>query len=183
MQVDYTGVGSTSQSIQFAPIDAGYSWKNETPETVMFNESITFQNIWHGSVNQESASVITLADETSYGGNGYSTFGFEYDPGPNGRITWAMNATPTWQLNAEAIGPNAAAGIGQRLISEEPMSIVLNLAISEKFQPPEWGKIKFPGTLYIDYVRVYQKGTPKISCDPADHRKLNSQGDAHEANC
>ncbi|KAM0791358.1 hypothetical protein ACM66B_005825 [Microbotryomycetes sp. NB124-2] len=169
MQVDYRGTGSTSQSIQFAPIDAGYAWKNETPETVMFNETITFQNIWHGSVNQESASVITLTDDTSYDGKGYTTFGFEYDPGADGRITWAVNATPSWQLNSDAIGPNAEAQISQRLISEEPMAMILNLAISTKFQPPEWGKIRFPGVLRFDYVRIYQKGKPKLSCDPPDH--------------
>lgn len=66
-------------------------------------------------------SVITLADRTSYEGRGYTSFGYEYDPGPTGRITWAMNKTETWQLNAGAIGPNAAAEISQRLISEEPM--------------------------------------------------------------
>lgn len=196
MQVDLSGVGSTSQSIQFAPIDAGYLWKNETPETTMFNTSITFQSesaptpgerawrgadcshtrlpadIWHGSVNQESASVITLTDDTSYEGAGYTSFGFEYEPGSDGRITWAVNATPSWELSAAAMGPNADAQIGQRLVSEEPMSIILNLAISEKFQPPEWGKMTFPGTLRFDYVRVYQKGTPKVTCDPDDYREF-----------
>lgn len=34
-QVDYRGVGSASQSIQVAPIDAGYAWKNSTPDTVV----------------------------------------------------------------------------------------------------------------------------------------------------
>lgn len=66
-------------------------------------------------------SVITLTDATSYEGKGFTNFGYEYDPGPAGRITWAMNKTATWQLNAAAIGPNAPAGISQRLISEEPM--------------------------------------------------------------
>lgn len=47
--------------------------------------------------------------------------GFEYDPGENGKITWAMNSTPTWQLTAAAIGPNEPAQISQRLISVEPM--------------------------------------------------------------
>lgn len=94
-----------------------------------------------GSVNQESASVITLTDDTSFDGAGYLTFGFEYDPGPDGelrpfcalwspklmpststgRITWAVNGTPSWQLNAAAIGPNPDSEIGQRLISEETM--------------------------------------------------------------
>lgn len=172
--------------MQFAPIDAGYNWLNETPQTTMYNDEITFQSafclpqppqsraeltvalpslfilvipfhashsfpattaiitvlvafpslsslshthsdIWHGSVNQESASVITLTDDTSYDGKGYTSFGFEYEK--NEAITWAVNATPSWQLTAASIGPNAEAQISQRLISEEPMSIILNLGM------------------------------------------------------
>lgn len=168
-QVDYRLIGSASQSVQLAPMDAGYLWRNSTPYINIWNTSGTFQNVWQGSVEQESMSVITLSDRTSYENAGYTSFGYEYDPGPDGRITWAMNGTQTWQLNAAAIGPNTDSEVAQRLISEEPMSINLNLAISTKFQYPEWGKLAFPAHLWIDYVRVYQKGTPKISCDPADH--------------
>lgn len=69
-------------------------------------------------------------------------------------------------------------------------SINLNLAISNAFQTPEWGKLVFPGKLYIElvpffvvresetdppafdsYVRVFQKGTPNVGCDPASHRE------------
>lgn len=62
----------------------------------------------------------------------------QYDPGPDGSIRWAINGSSTWTVHSSAIGPDAAAGIGQRIISEEPMSIVLNLAISFAFQEPEW---------------------------------------------
>ncbi|ORY56798.1 family 16 glycoside hydrolase [Leucosporidium creatinivorum] len=175
-QIDWRGTGSTSQSIQFLPSDAGYAWKNSTPDTVIFNDNITFQNIWMGSVNQESASVITLTDDTSFDGAGYLSFAFEYDPGSNGeffsllgRITWAVNNAPSWEIHASAIGPNADTQIGQRLISEEPMSIILNLGISNSFQTPQWDKIRFPGILRIDYVRVYQKGDPQVGCDPPSH--------------
>jgi hypothetical protein len=34
-QVDYRGTGSASQSIQVAPIDAGYNWLNNTPDTIV----------------------------------------------------------------------------------------------------------------------------------------------------
>ncbi|KAI5478650.1 glycoside hydrolase family 16 protein [Pseudohyphozyma bogoriensis] len=151
-QVDSRGVGSASQSIQVAPMDAGYLWKNTTPSIQIWNDSRTFQNIWQGAVYQESMSVITLGDATSYEDAGYSTYGFEYDPGPNGRITWAMNGTQTWQLNAAAMGPNVDTQIAQRLVSVEPMSINFNLAISTKFQSPIWGQLKFPGHLYIERV-------------------------------
>ena len=31
-----------------------------------------------------------------------------------------------------------------------------------------WNQLRFPAVLRIDYVRVYQKGEPKIGCDPKD---------------
>ncbi|GAA5948901.1 hypothetical protein JCM21900_003465 [Sporobolomyces salmonicolor] len=162
--------GSASQSVQVAPFDDGYNWKNTTPYITTWNTTITTQNQWHGSVNQESMSLNTLTDTTSYEGAGYTSYGFEYDPGTDGRITWAINATPTWELTASAIGPNDNTQIGQRLIAQEPMHILLNLAISEKFQEPQWGKLVFPGTLRIDYVRVYQKpDSYNVGCDPSDY--------------
>ncbi|GAA5986587.1 hypothetical protein JCM5350_008308 [Sporobolomyces pararoseus] len=168
-QVDWRGTGSTSQSIQFAPMDAGYQWLNTTPHTTLFNPDRTFQNLFQGATFQESASVITLTDTTSYDGKGYTRYGFEYEPGSNGQITWFVNDTASWRILASALGPNEETGISQRLISEEPMSININLAISKAFQTPNWANLTFPGVLRIDYIRVYQKGPPKVGCDPADH--------------
>ncbi|BGP48265.1 hypothetical protein JCM10450v2_004137 [Rhodotorula kratochvilovae] len=159
-QVDWRNIGSTSQSIQFAPMDAGYAWKNETPFFTIFNDSRSVQNLFTGAVYQESASIISLTDTTSYEGRGYSTFSFEYEPGADGVISWAVNSIPTWQITAGAFGPNNETEIGQRLI---------NLAISKAFQEPEWGALTFPGTFRIDYIRIYQKGEPRIGCDPPDH--------------
>ncbi|GAA5874455.1 hypothetical protein JCM16303_005859 [Sporobolomyces ruberrimus] len=168
-QVDWRGIGSTSQSIQFAPMDAGYLWLNETPHTTIFDPNRTFQNTFQGATFQESASVITLTDTTSYDGNGYTRYGFEYSPGPDGQITWFVNDTSSWRILASAIGPNEETQIGQRLISEEPMSITINLAISKAFQTPNWANLTFPGVLRVDYIRLYQKGSPKLGCDPPDH--------------
>ncbi|GAA5887428.1 hypothetical protein JCM6882_002525 [Rhodosporidiobolus microsporus] len=165
--------GSASQSIQIAPFDPEYLWRNDTSEANpglrVWDESITTQNNWKGSISQESASLNTITDNTSFDGKGYTSYGFEYDPGPEGRITWAINASETWQLNANAFPPNADTEIGQRNIAEEPMYIILNLAISTKFQQPEWNKVKFPGKLRVDYVRVYQKkGHINVGCSPKD---------------
>ncbi|BGP16403.1 hypothetical protein JCM10213v2_004405 [Rhodosporidiobolus nylandii] len=168
-QVDWRGTGSTSQSIQFAPMDAAYGWKNSTPEMTIFDTNKTVQNLFVGAVNQESASLITLTDTTSYEGRGYSEFSFEYEPGPDGKITWFVNDTASWQITAAALGPDPDTEIGQRLISVEPMAINLNLAISQAFQTPNWANLTFPGTFRIDYVRVYQKGSPKVGCDPPDY--------------
>ncbi|BGP13216.1 hypothetical protein JCM10213v2_001135 [Rhodosporidiobolus nylandii] len=160
--------GSASQSAQVAPFTAGYLWKNETPHIETNDAQWTIkQNQWHGSVYQESLSLEIQTDNTSYSGRGYTSYGFEYDPGPDGRITWAVNATQTWTLHSSAIGPSEEAQISQRPISEEP--IILNLGISESFQQPQWGRIQFPGEFRIDYVRLYQKKGQSLGCDPKSH--------------
>ncbi|BGP54249.1 hypothetical protein JCM8202_001385 [Rhodotorula sphaerocarpa] len=165
--------GYASQSIQFAPFDPGYLWRNDTtaenPGLIVWNSSITSQNLWTGAISQESASFNTLTDDTSYEGKGYTSYGYEYDPGAEGRITWAINGSQTWQLNADAMPPNAETQIGQRLISQEPMYMIMNLASSYAFQTPLWGKLQFPAHFRIDYVRVYQKkGQKNVGCDPKD---------------
>jgi hypothetical protein len=99
-------------------------------------------SLWKGSITQESASAVTILDNTSYDGAGYQTFGFEmHADRDNGYITWNTNRQPSWTLNAAAFAPNEATQVGcvaafafertltsaaysQRLISEEPMYIV-----------------------------------------------------------
>jgi len=91
-----------------------------------------------------------MTDSTSFSGRGYTSYGFEvrsplalllprgrralslscdsdarsrsqYDPGADGEIRWAINGSSTWTMRASAIGPDEAAQIDQRLVSEEPM--------------------------------------------------------------
>ena len=60
--------------------------------------------------------------------------GFEYwsDPkDPNaGYIHWQSDGRPSHRVAASALGPDPLTQISQRLISVEPMSIVLNLGMS-----------------------------------------------------
>ena len=63
--------------------------------------------------------------------------GFEYWSDPknrqNGFITWQVDGQQTSTLYAPAVGPDqgtGGSGVGQRLIPEEPMAIILNLGIS-----------------------------------------------------
>jgi beta-glucan synthesis-associated protein KRE6 len=66
--------------------------------------------------------------------------GFEYWANPSepleGFITWMVDGQKTAHLGATSLGPDQGpngTGVGQRLIPEEPMSIVLNLGISGEF--------------------------------------------------
>jgi energy-coupling factor transporter transmembrane protein EcfT len=149
-------------------------------------------DLFTGAVYQESASLITVTgDKTSYEGAGYSTFGssvpsllllflltffsaaFEYSSGPDGSITWFVNDEPTWTLEAAALGPDDSVNgtqVSQRLLSVEPMSININLAISNAFrtfslslsslsvaddslpsvETPNWSALTFPGTFRVE---------------------------------
>jgi beta-glucan synthesis-associated protein KRE6 len=66
--------------------------------------------------------------------------GFEYWSNSSNRdegfITWQTNGVPAARLGAAAVGPDEATAISQRLISEEPMSIILNLGISGRISLP-----------------------------------------------
>lgn len=69
------------------------------------------------------------------------------------------------------MGPNKEAGVDQRLVTEEPMYMVLNLGISENFGAVHFVGLQklWPVQMEVDYVRVYQDPKKKnIGCDPAD---------------
>lgn len=63
--------------------------------------------------------------------------GFEYWADPSspddGFITWMTEDTARFRMGASAMGPDTGTngtGVGQRLVPEEPMAIILNLGIS-----------------------------------------------------
>jgi beta-glucanase (GH16 family) len=100
----------------------------------------------------------------------YQKYAFEYIPGKeNGAIAWFVGDDETFRMSGKAIGPNG--NVGQRDVSREPMSIILNLGISTGWTWIDWDKLgptlAAGTTMYIDYVRIYQKeGQQLITCDP-----------------
>lgn len=171
------GHGKASQSFQIAPFDANYSWSQAPDVAVLHSPETTF-NTYTGSVYQEAVSGVTRIPDSAYAHSPDSTpatIGVQYDPDwagdGSGSITWFLNGQPTWTLSGAALGPNKFTEIGQRLVPREPMSIVVNLALSDGFQKIKWNQLTFPAVMKLDYVRVYQKDGQKdrISCDPKDH--------------
>ncbi|KAF8754308.1 Beta-glucan synthesis-associated protein (SKN1) [Rhizoctonia solani] len=166
--------GRVSQSAQFAPFSYNYTFDESAIQVE--DTSITFLNDYRGSAVQQAVSGLTTLPEDIYQlsqGN-FQTFGFEYYGNKNkrsdGYITWLANGKKSLSMTAAAVGPDAMAEISSRPIAEEPMSIVLNLAISESFQKVDTANLQFPGYLKVDYVRVYQrKGEKNVGCDPKDY--------------
>ncbi|KAI5115630.1 hypothetical protein M0805_000612 [Coniferiporia weirii] len=167
-----------SQSAQFAPFTHDYDYDNTTTDNFyIVNSDITQANTYHGSAVQQAVSALTDLPADIFNGSGgnFYTFGFEYWTDPNnpdqGYIVWVANGQETMRMGANAVAEDPlpdGSGVGRRLIPEEPMSIILNLAISESFQTVNTATMTFPSEMHIDYVRVYQRdGETNVGCDPS----------------
>ncbi|KAF9565666.1 glycoside hydrolase family 16 protein [Agrocybe pediades] len=165
-------LGEVSQSFQCAPYDVGFNWNDDG--MTIYNTSRTFKNTYQGGPFQQAMSGVSYIENQFIGGgdDAFATYGFEYWSDPNhrddGYITWYYQGQKTWKATANIIGPNSEAGIGQRLISEEPMYVILNLGMSPDFQKPDFKNLKFPAKYYVDYVRIYQRRGTKngMTCNP-----------------
>ena len=164
---DWSGVGNgvATQSYQVAPFDIWYYPNYDFMQTPDY--SVSFVNSYTGGPYQQAVSTTTMLNNAWYDGKEYQKFAFEYVPGgdENAYISWTVGEAETMRFDARAIGPNG--NIGQRLISEEPMSIILNLGISYNWIDVEFQDLKFPTVLQVDYVRWYQRpGRESVTCDP-----------------
>lgn len=76
----------------------------------------------------------------------FTTFGVEYWSDPDNRddgfIEWVADA-PVFRIDNNVLSGDPTVNISSRLISEEPMSIILNLAISGMSH-------RFQNTLVVD---------------------------------
>ena len=101
-----------------------------------------------------------------YDGIQYQKYGFEYTPGSgkDGQITWFVGDDISFMMTGEAVGPNG--NVAARPISEEPMAMVLNLGFSQAWTGIHMDELRFPTTMYVDYVRWYQKSDEHmVTCD------------------
>ncbi|KAE8230113.1 hypothetical protein CF326_g4896 [Tilletia indica] len=171
-----------SQSFQMAPFDVGYEWAkggSGTPYHI-YDEDIARINTYLGGPLQQCASGLSRCPRDGYAdaGQRFVKYGFEYQPDwkQNGDsfVTWYVDGEPTWTVYGGAMDPRPDQDISRRLVSTEPMSIIMNLAMASGFQPTKFTgpqQMTFPAPFMIDYVRVYQRdgATDKVSCDPPDH--------------
>ncbi|KAJ7094452.1 beta-glucan synthesis-associated [Mycena belliarum] len=167
-----------SQSAQFAPFTHDYAINTDPDSWTIYNSTLTHRNGYIGEAVQQAVSGLTHVPGEGFQGSGkkFVKYGFEYWSDPkdpsSGFVTWQVNGSPMVRLGASAVGPDPlpdGAGIGQRLISVEPMSIVFNLGISHNWGTIDLSTLVFPAEMLVDYVRVYQRdGETDIGCSPPD---------------
>lgn len=133
----------------------------------VYDDSISFLNSYQGAPFQQALSGLTNVNNDWYNGKEYATYSFYYEPGGSGQITWGVADHPVWKLDARAIGPNG--NVGQRVIPQEPMAVIMNFGMSPGFSALNLTGIAttLPAKMRFDYVRIYQQeGSTSITCDP-----------------
>lgn len=163
--VDSTNlIGVVTQSFQVAPFDIWYRPNSDFLQIPNYNT--TQMNGYCGGPFQQAVSGTTLLNNNWYDGKQYQKYAFEYIPGTNkGKLAWFVGEDQTFMMDGRAIGRNG--NIAARQVSEEPMSLILNLGISNSWSEIRWPQLTFPTVMHVDYVRIYQKpGQEMITCDP-----------------
>ncbi|MCJ1370381.1 hypothetical protein MMC20_001594 [Loxospora ochrophaea] len=158
-------IGVVTQSYQVAPYDIWYQPNYDFVEIPNYNT--TQMNGYCGGPFQQAISGTTTLNNAWYDGNEYQKYAYEYMPGIGGGsgIAWYVGDDMSYRLTGDAVGPNG--NIQSRVISEEPMSIVLNLGFSTAWTQIDYADLKFPTTMHVDYVRWYQKpNQTSVTCDP-----------------
>jgi len=168
--------GQVSQSFQVAPYNAGYQFDSNPPATTISDSSVTFYNSYKGGVFQQAVSAVTNINNSDFttGGGGFGVYAFEYwadeQDASSTYITWYANGQTTWTATAASVGADSQTQISNRLISVEPMSIIMNLGMSPSFQQQDFSRLVFPSQMLVDYVRVYQRhDSINIGCDPPNY--------------
>lgn len=176
-------LGVITQSFQVAPFDPWYALTSSPPllfitdvvhryypdyDYMSFPEqNVSYTNTYTGGPYQQAVSGTTTINNDWYDGNVYQKYAYDYRPGTgkDSWITWYVGDDIMFTMDGRAIRKNG--NVGNRLVSEEPMSMILNLGFSNSWVAIDWANLKFPTIMRVDYVRIYQpEGEEMITCDP-----------------
>ncbi|KAG2520877.1 hypothetical protein BBI17_005440 [Phytophthora kernoviae] len=121
----------------------------------------------------------------------------EWVTGKNGYVRWMLQGSPLFEVTSESVEnvpQNAKKTNPQKIMIEEPLYIIFNVALSSTWgaTPPNPGKEcrgngtdetvnricdSFPMYMNVDYIRLYQDladdleadNYMQVGCDPASH--------------
>merc|ERR1711865_443201 len=188
-----------STSLQIAPVTGGNGWisrSGECYDQVFTNLSVgtggtaagaSQLNEWHGANGAEVISALTDMPSSPFESQHVYRLEWKLTNASTrtGGLSWFMKKPNETEYQFLFDVPQAAlAGCDQigseyrteeRPIPQEPMSLLLNLALANDFSPVPTHDARFregfPYTMDIDYVRFYQHkdAAPEDSqCDPPE---------------
>lgn len=165
--------GVASQSLQIAPMDIWYY--PDYGFMLIHDPDVTSMNTYTGGPFQQAVSATTTLNTKWYehgpGGASFQIYGVEHVGADDGYVAWYVgDSTPTLTMHAYALAPNG--NVGWRLVPREPMTIIMNMGLSNNWAYIDWPSIVFPATMRIDWVRLYQPDGSETGCDPEDYPTL-----------
>lgn len=116
--------GQVSQSAQWAPFNAAYTWFNTSDNLIIPDPDTSILNAYKGGAFQQATSVVSQTNQQCYEGTGgcFSVYGFEYKPGfDDAYIGWISDDKLVWRLNVAGMAADTAVEIGPRPVPQEPM--------------------------------------------------------------
>jgi beta-glucanase (GH16 family) len=130
-------------------------------------------------VNTEAATHGTIhwdaGGHASYGGSvnvsnvgAYHLYTVEWTPAS---IKWFVDGT-------QYVEANIQGSINSTEEFHRPFFLLLNLAVGGDWPGPPNGGTVFPARMSVDYVRVYQQGTPSTGIDPTRWYNVVNQNSA-----
>ncbi|KAL1948951.1 hypothetical protein VTO73DRAFT_10757 [Trametes versicolor] len=135
--------GQVSQSAQWAPFNAAYTWFNSSDTLIIPDPVNTFPNPYKGGAFQQASSGVTETNQQAYEhtGNVFSVYGFQYKPGVEGAGTRDRTRNPPLTQDTS------------RVSSSRPIDPdVLAAVTGDLSASPE----DFPTAAYInEYIEVY----------------------------
>ncbi|CAK5273433.1 unnamed protein product [Mycena citricolor] len=162
--------GAVSQSAQWAPFNAYYAWYNTSDNFQIPDPAISQLNSYAGGTLQQASSVVSQSNQTCYQlvQDCFALYGFQYQPGyDSGYVSWIANGKVSWSVSGAGFQADTRVEIGPRPVTEEPLYIIVNLAISHSFSWIDFERLIFPAIMRVDYIRVYQPADQiNIGCDP-----------------
>ncbi|KAK7062618.1 hypothetical protein VNI00_000106 [Paramarasmius palmivorus] len=165
-------VGEVSQSGQWAPFNYAYEWF-DTAENFKINDpEVTVINGYKGGIFQQATSCVSKTNQKCYSQEPnpcYAIYGFEYQPGYDGYITWLNDGKQVCTIMGAGLAADNRVELSARPVPMEPMYLLANLGMSHNFGDVDFENLVFPVSMYVDYIRVYQRSDAiNIGCDPKD---------------
>jgi len=104
----------------------------------------------------------------------FHTYGMLWEP--EERVAWYVDGHPVFEVRQNALEPkrspsNSEFEVGQRDIPTEPMSLLINVAISDTGVMNWHRGHTWPLHMDVDYVRIYQDASRghSLGCSPDSH--------------
>jgi hypothetical protein len=132
-------------------------------------EHVNTETATHGTIHWDAGGHASYGGSATVSNVGaYHLYTVEWTPAS---IKWFVDGT-------QYVEANIQGSINSTEEFHRPFFLLLNLAVGGDWPGPPNGGTPFPARMSVDYVRVYQQGTPSTGIDPTRWYNVVNQNSA-----